>query len=150
MKRTLDSLQAIADEAAAEKRRASERRLAEFGRLAKEAEPLLQAYADLEQHFVRINVLKKIWGSEFDVRGDRLHGLLLGFVEEHGHRYGVRLRSPSGQLRFFVDTRADGVFVYRTTSDASDGRANSKEFVDRDEWMRYFLGIMAQMLELPE
>lgn len=150
MNRTLENLQSIADEAAAQKRQAEEKRLAELKRLAKEAEPLFDAYADLEQQFVRISILKKIWDKEFDVRGDRLSSLVLGFVEESGQRYGIRFRSPAGQLKFFVDTRVDGAFVYRATSDAGDGRANSKEYIDRDEWMRHFLSVMAQMLELRE
>jgi len=150
MNRTLDNLQAIADQATAVKRQADEKRLAELKRLSKEAEPLLEAYADLQNQFVRITILKQIWGPEFDVRGDRLNDLLLGYIEERGERYGIRFRAPSGQIRFFVDARSDGKFVYRATSDVGDAHSKAREFVDRDEWLRYFLSIMAQMVELPE
>jgi hypothetical protein len=150
LNRTLDNVKTIMRRSAAERVRVEQLRLAELKRLEQAAAPILTAYSDLKDQYLRVSVLKQLWPDDFGSRGDRVSALLLGFVAERGMNYGLAIRVPAGQMRFFVQQQKNDELIYIATRDIGDAPPAIREFINRDDWVGYFLRTLANMIDLLE
>jgi hypothetical protein len=76
--------------------------------------------------------------------------LLLGFVAERGLKYGLAIRVPAGQMRFYVQQQKNDELIYIATRDIGDAPPAIREFINRDDRVGYFLRTLANMIDLPE
>ncbi|QIK37056.1 hypothetical protein GWK36_02495 [Caldichromatium japonicum] len=112
------------------------------------AAPLIQAFHDLENEFVKIDMLKKLWPDDYDQRNDRVSGLLIAWIGSQAKPHGLRLAVPYGSLTFEVALRQDGSPVFLCVRDIHSQRPAIMEFNSRDEWLEFFFKSIAEFIEL--
>jgi hypothetical protein len=120
----------------------------EAARRAKAAEPLLTAFRDIQNEFVKIDLLKQIWPNDFDRRNDRLLGLLSETLGDPRYPHGIKLLVPGGFRSFSVDFAADGNLLYTSAREPHSGRAQYVNFQNEEQWMEFFYKTMAYILEV--
>jgi hypothetical protein len=115
---------------------------------ARAAKPLIDAFRDIQNEFVRIELLKQIWPNDFDRRNDRLAGLLVEWLGGAQRPHGIRLQVPGGFRSFSVDLAGDGNLCYTSTREPHSGRAQYITFQNEEQWMEFFYKTMAYVLEV--
>jgi hypothetical protein len=117
-------------------------------RRSEAAKPLLAAFADVANAFVRIDVLKRIWPSDYQRRPDRARGLVIGLLGGEAHPYGLSLHIPGGQASFQVELTWDGKIMYVTSREVLSAQPHSAKFETPEPWLNEFYQMMATLLEL--
>lgn len=147
MNDTLSKIKAEADrrrESAAMGRASS----ADLARRRNEAAaPLLKAFGDIQDAFVRIDMLKRIWPQDYQRRPDRARGLVAGLLGGERYPSGLSVHIPGGKATFEVELTWDGKILYVVSREANGSQSTSK--VEKPElWLDEFFKTMATMLEL--
>ena len=112
------------------------------------AAPLLQAFADIQHRFVRIDVLKRIWPSDYQRRPDHARGLVAGVLGGERYPYGLSLFIPGGHAVFEVDLTWDGQLHYVSSRETTSTRPQAARFETPEPWLEEFYQTLAQLLEL--
>ena len=112
------------------------------------AAPLIRAFKDVEQEFVRIAMMQQIWPHDYDRRDDRVAGLRMAFLGPEQAPYGLKLAVPNGSLSFEVSFRADGSPVFACIRDTDGQRPLAMDFPNEHDWLTYFYKIIADVIEL--
>ena len=112
------------------------------------ASPLIRAFRDVENEFVRIAMMQQIWPHDYDRRDDRVAGLLIAFFGPEQAPYGLKLAVPNGSLSFEVSFRPDGSPVFTCIRDTDGQRPLPMDFPNGNDWLTYFYKIIADMIEL--
>lgn len=120
----------------------------EAARRAKAAEPLLTAFREVQNEFVKIDLLKQIWPNDFDRRNDRLIGLLAEVLGGPRFPHGIKLQVPGGFRSFSVDPAGDGNLCYTSAREPHSGKAQYVNFQTEEQWMEFFYRTMAYILEV--
>lgn len=109
--------------------------------------PLLKAFADVQDTFVRIDVLKRIWPDDYQRRPDRARGLIIGVL---GGRYpcGPSLHIPGGQASYEVEATWDGKIIYVSSREANASRPQCWKFDTPAPWLDDFYLTMGMLLEI--
>jgi hypothetical protein len=110
--------------------------------------PLFKAFADVQDSFVRIDVLKRIWPSDYDRRPDRARGLVIGVLGGERQPYGLSLYIPGGQASYQVEATWDGKILYVSSREVSSARPQSWKFEAQQPWLDDFYLTMSSLLEL--
>ena len=145
---TLRKIRAEAErsQACADSGKASSLELAQRRSLA--AKPLLDAFAEVQEAFVRIDVLKDIWPQDYHQRPDRARGLVSGVHGGEGFPCGISLYIPGGQTTFRVETTWDGKLLYVFSRDIHSTQPRSWTFEKPEPWLQGFYQTMATLLEI--
>jgi hypothetical protein len=148
MNDTLSRIKAEAQrrQAAAATGKASSQELAQ--RRQEAAAPLFKAFADVEDSFVRIDVLKDIWPDDYQRRPDRARGLVMGVLGGDRYPCGLTLHIPGGQASYAVELTWDGKVVYVSSRQTKTAQPQSWKFETPDPWLEGFYLTMATLLEL--
>lgn len=117
-------------------------------RLHEAARPLLDAFTDVRNHFVKVEVLKRIWPSDFDRRPDRAQGLVIAMLGGAAHPSGLMLQVPGGIRAFEVQETWDGRLVYVSSRETGGMRPQSWRFETPEPWLAGFYQTMAMLLEI--
>lgn len=117
-------------------------------RLSEAAKPLLKAFADVQNTFVRIDVLKRIWPEDYLRRPDQASGLLVGFHGGEHHPCGLSLHIPGGHASFVVEETWDGKVSYTSTREILGSRPRSWKYDAAGPWLDDFFQLMATLLEI--
>ncbi len=112
------------------------------------AAPLLRAFADVEQEFVRVAVLRQIWPTDFDRRDDRVSGLLVEKLGPAIAPYGLKMALPHGFLSFEVTLKKEECPVFQCIRDTNGQRPLTMDFPDGQHWLDYFYKVIAEVVEL--
>jgi len=112
------------------------------------AKPLLDAFADVQHHYVKIDVLKTIWPDDYQQRDDRARGLVTGVLGGERLPYGLRLRAPGGFRTWEVQVDWTGAYAYVASRETEGGRPHVNHFDRPEPWLDTFYQAMALMLEL--
>lgn len=112
------------------------------------AAPLINAFRDIEQQFVRISVMQQIWPQDYDRRDDRVCGLLVSMLGPQQAPYGLKFLVPHGSLRFEVALQADGSPRFSCLRDTDGQRPMSMDFADGESWLEFFYKSIADLIEL--
>lgn len=150
MKQTLEKVRETALRTADATRLAEEERLAVLRVEALAAAPLVEAFRDLEDQYVRIEMLREIFPRDYDRRDDRVRGLLVEYLGDAGAGLlnGVAFHVPNGEIRFRVSHTRERGLTYLATRNLGTLRASSREFVVREDWIDHFFRIMADLVEV--
>ena len=117
-------------------------------RLNEAAAPLLKAFADVQNTFVRIEVLKRIWPDDYLRRPDQASGLLVGY--HGGERYpcGLILHIPGGSASFEVEATWDGKILFHSSRDILGSRPRFWKYDSPAPWLDDFYQLLASLLEV--
>lgn len=148
MNRTLEKLRELAQESALSAEDSQSRARKKYESCAQLAAPLIRAFRDVENEFVRISVLKQIWPTDYHRRDDRVSVLLVDMLGSEDAPYGLKLIVPHGYLRFEVALKADGMPVFSCIRDTDGQRPMSMDFPDADHWLEFFYKSIADLVEL--
>jgi hypothetical protein len=148
MNRTLEMVRATASKAAEQEREAEQARRARLSEQAEAAQEIIRAFGDLQDQFVQVSVLKRIWPMDYQRRDDRLKGLLTRVLTEEGEPYGIELEVPGGHMRFTVQRMDEGTMRFSATRDSGSVRPQVMDFVERQDWLAFFYRTMAQIIDL--
>jgi hypothetical protein len=110
--------------------------------------PLFKAFADVQDSFVRIDVLKRIWPSDYQRRPDRARGLLIGMLGGERQPYGLSLYIPGGQSSYQVEAAWDGKLLYVSSREVTAMRPQSRKHETPQPWLADFYLTMSSLLEL--
>jgi hypothetical protein len=110
--------------------------------------PLLRAFADVKDHFVKIDVLKAIWPDQYHQRDDRARGLVVALLGGERQPHGLRLRVPRGFQTWEVTVTWTGDFAYVVSRESEGGRPVTTQFDRPEPWLDTFYQAMASLLEL--
>ncbi|AFL75244.1 hypothetical protein [Thiocystis violascens] len=119
-----------------------------YSSCAQLAAPLIRAFKDVENEYVRISVLRQIWPDDYDRRDDRVSGLLMSMPGPERAPYGLKLAMPHGFLSFEATLRKDGSPVFTCIRETDGQRPLSMDFPDSEHWLEYFYKIVADVVEL--
>jgi hypothetical protein len=112
------------------------------------AQPLLKAFADVQNAFVRIDVLKRIWPNDYQRRPDRARGLLAGLLGGERYPYGLMLHIPGGQATFEVELTWDGKIMYVSSRETLSTRPRLVRVERPEPWLEEFYQTMSTLLEI--
>lgn len=112
------------------------------------AAPLFKAFADVENSFVRIDVLKEIWPDDYLRRPDKARGLVMGLLGGERYPCGLTLYVPGGQVSYVVELTWDGKIVYVSSRQTKTAQPQSWKFETPEPWLESFYHTMATLLEL--
>ncbi|MBK1644721.1 hypothetical protein CKO25_08685 [Thiocapsa imhoffii] len=112
--------------------------LASVRRRHQAAWPLLQAFAEIQDHFVKIDVLKRIWPTDYDRRPDRAHGLVIAYLGGDEAPFGLMLRIPAGTRVFEVQETWDGRLLYVSARETDGARPLSWQYDTPEPWLDGF------------
>ena len=112
------------------------------------AAPLISAFRDIEQQFVRISVMQQIWPQDYDRRDDRVSGLLVSMLGPEQAPYGLKFLVPHGSLRFEVVLETNGAPKFICIRDTHGQRPMSMDFTDGESWLEFFYKSIADLVEL--
>lgn len=143
MNQTLERLRQIAQGQSADDSDIRRRQ----AKCAELAAPLIQAFRDLENQFVKIDVLKRLWPEDYEQRNDRFGGLLINWIGPASNPHGLRLAIPHGTISFEVALRQDESPVFLCVRDIHSQRPAIMEFNNREEWLDYFFKSVAEWIE---
>ena len=110
--------------------------------------PLLKAFADVQNHYVKIAVLKTLWPDDYHRRDDRARGLVAGLLGGERQPYGLRLRAPGGYRTWEVQTGWAGDFLYVVSRETEGARPLLTQFDQPEPWLDTFYQAMATLLGL--
>lgn len=110
--------------------------------------PLLKAFADIQDNFVKIEVLKRIWPTDYDRRPDRARGLVIAVLGGETYPCGLMFHSPGGVRSFEVRETWDGRLTYISSRETAGARPLFWQFDTPEPWLDGFYQTMATMLEL--
>ena len=116
-------------------------------RRSEAAVPLLKAFGDIQDAFVRIDMLKRIWPQDYQRRSDRARGLVAGVLGGERYPYGLSVHIPGGKATFQVELTWDGKILYVASREAHGSQSASK-LETPEPWLEEFFKTMATMLEL--
>lgn len=148
MNQTLQKLRQLAQESVLNAEGSDSRKEKVSASCAQLAAPLVRAFRDVENEFVRIAILQQIWPRDYDRRDDRVSGLLICWIGPDHAPSGLRLAVPHGSLRFEVSLKVDGSPVFSCFRDTDGQRPVSMDFPDGQHWMDYFFKCIADLVEL--
>ena len=117
-------------------------------RLSEAAAPLLKAFADVQNAFVRIEVLKRIWPEDYQRRPDQASGLLVGYHGGERFPCGLSLHIPGGSASFEVEETWDGKVFYHSSRDTMGSRPRFWKYESPGPWLDDFYQLLATMLEV--
>jgi hypothetical protein len=117
-------------------------------RRSEAAQPILKAFADIQHAFVRIDVLKRIWPSDYQRRPDRARGLLAGLLGGERYPYGLMLHIPGGQATFEVELTWDGKLMYVSSRETLSTRPRLVRVERPEPWLEEFYQTMSTLLEI--
>jgi hypothetical protein len=117
-------------------------------RLSEAAAPLVKAFADVQNTFVRIEVLKRIWPEDYQRRPDQASGLLIGFHGGERYPVGLSLHIPGGSASFEVEETWDGKIIYRSSRETLGSRPRFWNYESPGPWLDDFFQLMASLLEV--
>lgn len=148
MNQTLQKLRELAQESvlSAEDSVVQKREL--FASCAELAAPLIQAFKDVENEFVRISVMRQIWPYDFDRRDDRVAGLLVNTIGPRDAPIGLKIAVPHGFLQFEVIMKPGSPPVYSCVRDTHGQRPLAMDFPTKDAWLEFFYKSIADLIEL--
>lgn len=112
------------------------------------AQPIFKAFADIQHAFVRIDVLKRIWPSDYQRRPDRARGLLAGLLGGERYPYGLMLHIPGGQATFEVEMTWDGKLMYVSSRETLSTRPRLVRVERPEPWLEEFYQTMSTLLEI--
>lgn len=112
------------------------------------AAPLIRAFKDVENEYVRISILRQIWPDDYDRRDDRVSGLLMSMPGPEQAPYGLKIAMPHGFLSFEASLCKDGSPVFTCIRETDGQRPISMDFPDGERWLEYFYKIVADVVEL--
>ncbi|EXJ15194.1 hypothetical protein [Imhoffiella purpurea] len=148
MNQTLQKLRELAQESALTAQDSDVKTRRKYESCAQIAAPLIRAFKDVENEFVRISILKQIWPRDYHRRDDRVRVLLVGMLGPREAPYGLKLAVPQGYLRFEVTLKPDGSPVFTCVRDTDGQRPMSMDFPDGDRWLEFFYKSIADLVEL--
>ena len=115
---------------------------------ASAAAPLVQAFDDVKDQLVRVQVLRKVWGEQFERRDERLAGLLLERLQIADAVHGLKIRIAGGTMSFLVDVGQDQGLVFLCIRETQGLPPTIKTFVDQEHWLDFFIKVLADMIEI--
>jgi hypothetical protein len=145
---TLSKIKALAERAQATREGAQESSLEQAQRCHAAALPLLNAFADVQDHFVKIEVLKRIWPRDYDRRPDRIHGLVAARLGGDAFPCGLMLHVPGGLCSFEVHETWDGKMLYTSSRETAGARPLLWQFDHPEPWLEGFYRTLAGLLEV--
>ncbi|EGV18957.1 hypothetical protein ThimaDRAFT_1761 [Thiocapsa marina 5811] len=145
---TLSKIKAQAERARTSHEEVKETSLEKAQRRHEAALPLLKAFADVQDNFVKIDVLKRIWPRDYDRRPDRVHGLVAAVLGGEAHPCGIMLHVPGGLCSFEVRESWDGNITYVSSRETNGSRPLLWQFDQPDPWLDGFYRTMAGLLEV--
>ncbi|WP_147431155.1 hypothetical protein [Thiocapsa rosea] len=148
MNDTLSKIKAQAERARSSQEEGKETSLEKAQRRHAAALPLLQAFADVQDNFVKIDVLKRIWPGDYDRRPDRVHGLVAAVLGGEAHPCGLMLHVPGGLCSFEVRETWDGKIIYTSSRETTGARHLLWQFDQPEPWLDGFYRTMAGLLEV--
>lgn len=110
-------------------------------------EPLLAAYLDLEDQYLRVSVLRAIWPLDFDKRDDAFRNLLLGYVHHDDLICGIRIRTPTGNMTFVTELGPMNEYVYIYTYDSNGLRPQTRQLTNVEDWLNIFYTETAKLID---
>ena len=148
MKDTLDKIKAHAERVKSFRDGLKEGDHQAAARRHEAARPLLQAFADVQDQFVRVEILKGIWPQDYQRRNDRARGLVAGLIGPEAYPHGLRLFIPGGFRTFDVQEGWDGTLTYVSARETYGMRPHLAHFSEAEPWMDVFYETMATLLEV--
>ncbi len=148
MNETLSKIKAKAEGARASVAEEKDASLEMAQRRHQAALPLLRAFADIQDNFVKIEALKRIWPADYDRRPDRARGLVIAIHGGETYPCGLMFHAPGGVRSFEVRETWDGRLTYVSSREAAGARALFWQFNTPEPWLDGFYQTMAIMLEL--
>lgn len=148
MNQTLQKLRELAQESVLTAQGNELKDKEERASCAQLAEPLIRAFKDVENEFVRISIMRQIWPRDYDKRDDRVAALLVATLGPEHAPYGLKLVVPHGFLRFDVSLSTDGSPVFSCVRDTDGQRPMNMDFPDGERWLEYFYKCIADLVEL--
>jgi hypothetical protein len=148
MNNILDKLRAHAEESRRSREDAAERAARRTSALAAAAAPLVHAFREVQHEPLQVPVLRLVWGKAFDRKDERLVGLLIEVIGPGDAPYGLKLRVPSGTLRFEVELGPSDEPEYLCVRETEGLRPTVSSFADQGHWLEYFYKVLADMVEV--
>lgn len=148
MNDTLSRIKAEAARVQAARAQGRDAALAMAQRRQAAAAALFAAFADVQDQFVRVEVLQQIWPADYQQRNDRARGLVVALLGPEQHPCGLRLRVPGGFRSFEVQETWDGQLRYISAREGPAGRTQATHFDHPQPWLEVFYRTMAMLLEL--
>jgi hypothetical protein len=148
MNETLSRIRAIAHAEASSRDARRRSSSASLKRRHEAARPLLQAFSDIQNEYVKVDVLRRIWPEDFERRDDRLAGLVTALLGTERYPCGIRIRLPGGYRSFEVEESWDGELRYINARETEGARPSIVQFGDVEAWMESFYQSMAVLLDV--
>jgi hypothetical protein len=148
MNQTLQKLREIARESVLSAEDSVGRKQEVFASCAELAAPLIRAFRDVENEFVRISVMRQIWPYDYDRRDDRVAGLLINMIGPSESPIGLKLAVPHGFLQFEVTLRPGSAPVFSCVRDTHGQRPLAMDFPNAQAWLEFFYKSIADLIEL--
>lgn len=148
MKDTLDKIKAHAERARSFKDDLKDGDLQSAIRRHEAARLLLQAFSDVQDQFVRVDILKAIWPEDYQRRNDRARGLLAGVLGGERYPHGLRLYIPGGYRTFDVQESWDGTLSYIVARETYGMRPHIAHFSESAPWLDAFYETMAALIDV--
>ncbi|NEV62912.1 hypothetical protein [Thiorhodococcus minor] len=148
MNQTLQKLRELAQESVLSAEDSIVQKREIFASCAELAAPLIQAFRDVENEFVRITVMRQIWPYDFDRRDDRVAGLLVNMIGPKEAPIGLKIAVPHGFLQFEVIMKPGSPPVYSCVRDTHGQRPLAMDFPSSEAWLEFFYKSIADLIEL--
>lgn len=148
MNRTLEKLREIVQESEVSAMDSRLRNRQTSQSCAQLAAPMINAFREVEQQFLRISVMQQIWPQDYDRRDDRVTGLLVSVLGPERAPYGLKFLVPHGSLRFEVVLEPGGSPKFICIRDTDGQRPMSMDFTDAESWLEFFYKSIADLIEL--
>lgn len=148
MKDTLDKIRAHAERARSFRDDLREGDSLAAARRHQAFRPLLDAFMDVQDQYVRVESLKAIWPRDFQQRNERARGLLAALLGGERQPHGLRLYIPGGYRTFDVQENWDGTLTYVSARETEGMRPHIVNFSQLEPWLEVFYETMASLLEV--
>lgn len=148
MNDTLSKIKAMAERSQTSRDQTRDTSLDQAQRCHEAALPLLEAFADVQEHFVKIEVLKQIWPRDYDRRPDRVHGLVAAKLGGEALPCGLMLHIPGGLCSFEVHETWDRKLVYTSSRETHGARPLIRQFDHPEPWLEGFYRTLAGLLDV--
>lgn len=148
MNQTLQKLRELAQESVLSEEDSMVRKQEALASCAELAAPLIHAFKDVENEFVRISIMRQIWPHDYDRRDDRVSGLLANLVGPKDAPSGLKMLVPHGSLQFEVVLMLNGTPVYNCFRDTHGQRPLTMDFPNAEAWLEFFYKSIADLIEL--
>jgi len=111
------------------------------------AAPLLAAYSEIEDQYLRVSVLRALWPLDFDKRDDAFRSLLLGYIYDHERICGIKIQTPTGRLTFETELDSMNEYVYIYTYDSDSIRPKTHRYSNQEDWIKNFFTQAAMLID---